>query len=80
MESNALVMWKNSILIYKGVVEIHHIGLIWRQDYYDKLELWVMTYLHNEGFLEDKKGLPIHIADIQIFDGMGKRVTREQLI
>lgn len=72
-------MYKNSILIHNGVVEIHHVGLISTAEYYNQIELYVMSYLHYEGFLEDADGMPWVIHDVQIFDGMGKRIHREQL-
>lgn len=87
MNNNALVIYKHSILFFNGIVEIHHAGLIWKAEQYDRIELFVMNYLHFEGFLEtidlehpENCGDMIHVAEIKIFDGTGNQVTREQLI
>jgi hypothetical protein len=80
-------MWKNNVLLFNGVVEIHHAGLIWKTEQYDQIQISVMSYLHFEGFLEKVDlenpgdcGDMFDVEDIQIFDLTGKRVTREQLI
>lgn len=87
MKSNAFIIGKNSILIYEGVVEIHHIKLIWTTEQYDNIETAVMNYLHSEGFLEtvdlkhpEASGDLIKVSEIQIFDATGDLVTRKQLI